>query len=305
MLRLSPFENLKPFSLLVLFIGILAAALLLSSLLGILLVLVIWGPDMLSIIGDTSQYANPAVIAALKMLQIINQVFGLLLPAILFILLARLITANALSLNDKKAGLLILLSAAFILTAQPVIGWLGDLNSRMELPAFLSQLEEWFAVREKQAGLLTEAFLATTTATGLLVNILMIAILPALAEEAVFRGALQPVLSKLFRNQHFGIFAAAILFSAIHLQFYGFLPRLALGVAFGYLYLWTGNLWAPVTAHFVNNLLSVIAEFLFRKGLTDVNAAELGNTGNALIIIPCVVGCGLMLTWFYKNKTNV
>lgn len=90
-------------------------------------------------------------------------------------------------------------------------------------------------------------------------NILVIALLAALTEEFLFRGAIQRIIEKWTANYHIVIWTAAIVFSAIHLQFYGFVPRMLLGAYFGYLLYWTKSIWAPVLAHFINNAVAVIA----------------------------------------------
>lgn len=303
MLRNSIFREMPPLTMLVLFIGMVFAALLFSSLLGILLLFILHGPGSLTAISDPTLYSDVSVVAQLKLLQIINQVFGLLLPALLFLLLIERNPGKLLS-GKRNLPVFLLLSAVFMLISQPAIGWLGEMNERIDLPASFSRIEHWLLETEEKNSRLTEAFLATTSIPGFVVNILMIAILPALAEETVFRGVLQPVLAKLFRNRHAGILVAALIFAGIHLQFYGFLPRFALGLIFGYLFLWSSNLWLPIMAHFINNLLSVVVEFLYRRGYIEINASELGNTGNTAIIIMSVVLSAIILAWFFRNKAH-
>lgn len=305
MLRFSQIGELSPLAKLLSFIGIIIIALLFSSLLGILVLLILHGPEGLSAIADTTSYANASVVNELKILQIINQLFGLLLPAILFLLLTDKNVRKYFAGNKRYLTFILVLSAIFMLVSQPAIGWLGELNERMVLPESLSGLEQWLKDSEEKNTLLTDAFLSTTSFTGLAVNILMIAILPALAEEIVFRGALQPVMTNLLRNKHAGVIISAVVFAAIHMQFYGFLPRFALGLAFGYLFLWSSNLWLPITAHFVNNLLSVLAEFLYRRGYTTTSAEDLGNTGNIyLTIISFAVSAFLLAIIFRRNKVS-
>ncbi len=303
MLRFLQFSEMSALAKLFFFIGIIIAALLFSSLLGVLILLVLHGPGGLSAIADVSSYADPAVVTELKLVQIINQVFGLLLPAAIFVLLTDTNYRKYFSAKKSYMTYLLVLSAIFMLVSQPAIGWLGELNQRMILPASFSGLEQWLKDSETKNTLLTDAFLSTTSLSGLAVNILMIAILPALAEEIVFRGALQPVLISLLKNKHAGVILAAAVFAAIHMQFYGFLPRFALGLAFGYLFLWSSNLWLPISAHFVNNLLSVLAEFFYRRGYTSTNAEDLGNTGNIyLTILSFAVSALLLVIILRKNK---
>jgi len=110
-------------------------------------------------------------------------------------------------------------------------------------------------------------------------NIFLIAILPALGEELFFRGAIIRVFQD-WRGFKTAIWITAFIFSAIHLQFYGFLPRLLMGAFFGYLLLWSENLWLPVTAHFINNVVAVVFYYLKFNGykLPDIDAIGTGNT---------------------------
>lgn len=304
MFRIRPLAGFKPFTQIIIFTGILGSCLLFSSLLGILLLMVIYGPDSVAAVSNPSLYSTPSVIASLKIIQIVNQAFGLLFPAVLFALFASRNPGKYLRFGTRQWPVMMIASAALIVTAQPVIGWLGEMNARLVLPESLSGLETWLENSEQQAARLTEAFLSTTTYTGLAVNVLMIGILPALAEEIVFRGVLQRLFGKLVGNMHWGIIISAIIFAGIHLQFYGFLPRFALGLVFGYLFLWTGNLWIPITAHFINNLLSVSTEFLFRKGLIGIDSTELGNTGNIFLIVAAFIISGLLLFWFQRKRSG-
>jgi len=304
MFRIRPLAGFKPFTQIIIFTGILGSCLLFSSLLGILLLMVIYGPDSVAAVSNPSLYSTPSVIASLKIIQIVNQAFGLLFPAVLFALFASRNPGKYLRFGTRQWPVMMIASASLIVTAQPVIGWLGEMNARLVLPESLSGLETWLENSEQQAARLTEAFLSTTTYTGLAVNVLMIGILPALAEEIVFRGVLQRLFGKLVGNMHWGIIISAIIFAGIHLQFYGFLPRFALGLVFGYLFLWTGNLWIPITAHFINNLLSVATEFLFRKGLIGIDSTELGNTGNIFLIVAAFIISGLLLFWFQRKRSG-
>ena len=118
---------------------------------------------------------------------------------------------------------------------------------------------------------LTE-FLTDFDSTGyFILAIFVIAVIPGIGEELLFRGFLQNILRRIFKNDHVAIWTAAIVFSAIHFQFYGFIPRVLLGALFGYLYVWTGNLLIPICAHFINNSVSLIALYIYQKGLTDID----------------------------------
>jgi len=116
---------------------------------------------------------------------------------------------------------------------------------------------------EDAAEVMVEKFMKVEGVSGLMFNIFMIAVLPALGEELMFRGVIQRIFSNLTRNHHWGIWISAFLFSAMHMQFYGFLPRIVLGAMFGYLLVWTETMWVPILALFVNNDMGVVGYFLF------------------------------------------
>ena len=128
----------------------------------------------------------------------------------------------------------------------------------------------------------------------LMIGIFVIALLPAIGEELVFRGMFQNEFYRGTGNIHLAIWASAIIFSAIHFQFYGFIPRLLLGALFGYLYYWSGNLLVPMFAHFFNNAFGVIMIYLHRHELTDLNVED--NTAAPLqyVILNIVLTVGLL-----------
>lgn len=227
---------------------------------------------------------------------------GLLLPAWIYLWLVTPEDDKLVGFNKIGSPVLILLAVVMVILAQPLIGLAGELNSMLALPEGLSFIEKWMKDTETQGELITEAFLATTSASGLAVNIFMIAILPAFAEELLFRGVLASLFKKWTENIHLAAVFSAVIFAAIHLQFYGFLPRFLLGAVFGYLFLWSGSLWLPIAAHFANNLLSVVVEFLFRKGAIGTNAENFGTGNEFWLIIISFVGVGGILYFIYTTS---
>ena len=162
-----------------------------------------------------------------------------------------------------------LAAIGIMVCAIPGINLLADLNSRVTLPEGLASIEHILKQQEEAAAVLTEQFLQADGIGGLLVNIGLMALLPAIAEELSFRGTLQQILEegqgdKVQRTRvHAAIWVTAFVFSAIHMQFYGFVPRMLMGAMFGYVFLWTGSLWVPVTMHFTNNAIAVVSYYLF------------------------------------------
>lgn len=189
------------------------------------------------------------------------------------------------------------------LSSGPLIELVGSWNAQLTLPERFGELERWMMEQEKQLEVITLQILADISIAGLFANLLVIAVIPAIGEELLFRGALQQILVRWFRNPHVGIWVAAIIFSAIHLQFYGFLPRMLLGALFGYLYYWSSNIWLPIFAHFVNNAGVLITAFVLQKQgrvLEDMN--YLNGIGASWYFISFVVTA--VILWFLQRRLH-
>lgn len=202
-----------------------------------------------------------------RVIQTISSLGLFLLPAIGMALFCDTSPRHYLSLrkvNDERVWLLVL--ASMFLIAAP-INFIAMLNQQMELPTFMAPVEQWMRSQEDLALQLTQAMIGDGTPQLLAINLIVMALCPAITEEFFFRAALQRLIGKWNPNPHFVIWSAAILFSAFHLQFYGFIPRMLLGAYLGYLLLWTRSIWIPVFAHFINNATAVI-------GMSDKNLRE-------------------------------
>lgn len=214
---------------------------------------------------------------------------------------------NTLEYFDRRGSVSpILFVLAFLITLSfgPVTEWLGILNQQLSLPASLSGLEQWMQSMEAQMEEMTIKLLSDTSSSGFLINLLVIAVIAAVGEELLFRGCLQRIFQDWFGNPHLAIWVVAILFSAIHLQFYGFLPRLALGAVFGYLFFWSGNLWLPIFAHFINNAAVLVSTYIYQKqghSLTemDMAAMELPFYADVIGLIVCVLA---VIAFWHKTK---
>jgi membrane protease YdiL (CAAX protease family) len=149
---------------------------------------------------------------------------------------------------------------------------------------------------EAKAMAITEAFLAVNTPLGLAVNILIIAIIPALGEELLFRGVIQKELSKWSGKVHLSIWITAFLFSAMHLQFLGFFPRFLIGGLLGYMFYWSGSIWLPILAHFVNNGVAVILYYMVAKGRLAADVETIGvNEGQTSMLLISFLSVSLLL----------
>lgn len=160
---------------------------------------------------------------------------------------------------------------------------LGQWNKGFTLPESMSSIEETLRSMEDQALEITDMMLSVDTIGLLLINILIVAVFAAIAEELFFRGALQQFIQEKLKNEHVTVLVAALVFSAVHFQFYGFLPRFFLGAILGYLYIYTRNLWVPIIFHFINNASVLILNYFWG------NTEWYNNIDNIQVTIPFIV----------------
>ena len=246
---------------------------------------------------------DPGNIPVLKFLQITQSLSMFVIPPVIFGWFIIRDPWLYLNINNKPNSKLILTVLVLAILILPVLNLLSAINQQLQLPGFLSGIGDWMKRTEEQAAGLTEAFLTVHTFPGYLVNVLMVVLIPAFGEEFFFRGVLQKVFQRWFRNPHTAIIFVAILFSAFHMQFYGFLPRFALGVLFGYLFYWSGNIWYPVLAHGINNFLPVTLTYFFRNQFDPAELDTVGTGPHAWIWAgPALILCIVFILYFYRNS---
>jgi len=188
---------------------------------------------------------------------------------------------------------LALVVVSLAIAVSPITEW----NANLELPGQLGKVLRDF---EDQAAQLVKAFVSNLSFGGFLMIFVVIAIIPAWGEEFVFRGMIQTELVRAFRNPHVAIWFAAAFFSAFHLQFFGFFPRLFMGAVLGYLYYWSRNLWVPIIFHFLNNGLQVTAIYLAQL---EIHSYDVESTERAPL--PAVAVSFLLLAGLlYYCKKN-
>ncbi len=181
----------------------------------------------------------------------------------------------------------------------PLTSYTSLINSQLHFPQWLSGLEDWMIKKEESAERVFEMITSPESLSTMLGNIFIIAVLPAIGEEMIFRGVLQKILARMVRSEHLAIWITAFIFSSLHLQFFGFLPRFILGLVFGYLFYWSGTLWLPILAHFVNNAVSVAGEYFNSGDLSGVTDSGFWQIMVGMIF-PLVAIFLIML--YFRNK---
>ena len=182
----------------------------------------------------------------------------------------------------------------------PMTSFAGQLNSGMNLPDWLSGVQEWMEEKEDNANNMIETLIVSNSFRVMILNLFMIAVLPAIGEELIFRGVLQKIGYRLFKSGHLAVWIVAFLFSALHFQFFGFIPRFILGLVFGYLFLWGGTLWLSVIAHFVNNAVPVIGVYI--KGWDKMNSIPDISLWKQLMGLTLPLIISLLILRYFRNN---
>lgn len=243
---------------------------------------------------------DPNGVMKLKISQAIGVFVIFICPAILFSLFWTKAKARYTGIFTRPLLLTLLLAGLGMMFAMPLINWLAVLNQKMTLPEAFKGLEMWMQESEARLAELTEVYSKGTTVGVLLLNLFVMAFMAALAEEFFFRGILQKVTIEFTKNKHIGVWFAAIIFSAFHLQFYGFVPRMLMGAFLGYLFVWSGSLWPAILAHFVNNGIAVTVFWLADRGAVSADADKIGiQPGEWVYVVVCAIIVALCLFAVY------
>lgn len=191
----------------------------------------------------------------------------------------------------KIAGVTILL----MLSSLPLVIWLYQINKGFPMP-------EAFRLIEEQTEAAIKGLLVMDSPVEFLANLALIALLPAIGEELVFRGVLQRQLMRRIARPWIAILLSAAIFSAVHMQFEGFLSRWLLGVLLGWLYWRSGNFWVPVLAHFFNNGLQIVAQYLYKNELSSVDLEQDINVPWPAALVSLLLLLGVM--WLFLHRTG-
>lgn len=212
-----------------------------------------------------------------------QNILAFILPSILtWKICFRNIGSGGIGMKVTPSALMICAAVTVYAVGIPALNQVVYWNQEIHLPESLSSMEEWFRAMELAAEEQTSSMLAGTQLSHLLVNIGVIGILTGIGEEFFFRGALQKMLIRCEINPHTSIWTSAVIFSLLHFQFYGFVPRILLGAWFGYLYWWSGSIWVSSFAHALNNTLVILSAWLIKKGTIGSEFDMLGvSTGNS------------------------
>ena len=279
------FHAASPFTKLLLVFFLMVTSYMVLFGLGLLVAIPVFDVTVAEVISIIENNDFEGHVPMIKMMQVLYSCGIFLLPAILAAFLigkraGKYLFADRISTID-----IILLMTLLMFAIVPLINFTGFLNEKLILPVRWTGLMEKITENDENQWKMMEAFLDTGSIKGLLFNIFMIALVPAIGEELIFRGILQRILGEWFRNHHIAIWVVALLFSLAHYQFSAFIPRILLGALFGYLFIWTRSIWIPVIAHFINNGIGVVYYHFYYRGDLTLDPDSIGLEENVLIFI--------------------
>ena len=301
------FSQLSPLNQILLSLSLVVASTFILLFVGSLLCYLFFEVNIMTDASALDINAANLNISALKFYQAIYSIGMFIIPPFIIAYFLSSNVRSYLQINQSARFSTFVQSFFIVLVSLPLINMMGELNSQIHFPDFLKDVETWMKSSEEHAALVTQKFLRMNNIGDLLVNLILVAVIPALGEELLFRGVLQKQLSKWTGNIHWGIFISAALFSALHMQFFGFFPRLFLGMLFGYLLVWTGSLWIPIFAHLVNNGIAVTASYFIGKGQLPEETDAIGSSNMMweLSIVSLVLFSILTYQLFRTRKRQV
>lgn len=249
---------------------------------------------------------NPEVKIPIYILQGFATFIGLILTPVVLLLAYRKSVLNFFQEKEFYLSTLFI-TPLIVITFMGVNSIFVEFNANLHLPEFMKSFEDWAREKENYAEELTGFMTSFGSKSELVIALIVIAVLPAIGEELVFRGLIQNELNKLTKNVHIAIWLSAIIFSAFHLQFFGFVPRMLLGALFGYLYYWSGNLSMAILAHFTNNAFALISLYSYRQGSLDYNVETTEALPIQVVMFACVITFALLYYYrnFYENRSAV
>lgn len=242
--------------------------------------------------------------AILRISSVLQNVLVFILPAVATAMLSTRFPATLLAIDKFPSGKFILLSIAVLIVSIPLMNSIIDWNQNITLPDSFSQFNDYMQQLEKGAEKAVSDITGGNTVGTLIMSILIVGIFTGLGEEIFFRGGLMRLFSCIKgMSPHVAIWLTAFLFSALHMQFLGFVPRMLLGVFFGYLTFWSGSLWLPIMIHALNNSILVTTDWINNRGGSQIDVNSIGLGDNALVLnIASIILTVIVFYALYKQS---
>ncbi len=279
-------------------IGIFLACLLIGSISAFPIWIIMTGKSVFTMQKDMF---DPANINAMKVIQVVSTIIIFFIPAVIT---ARIISVKPFELLGFRKG--VKFNRAFaavliMLCAIPLVGFLAEINKAIPITASMKKM---FDAMESQYAEQVKLMATFKTPLDYIVALFIIALMPAIVEEVFFRGAMQSIIMRWFKTPWLVIFITGFIFSAIHFSWYGFIPRLGLGMILGYIFYYTGNLWYSIIAHFFNNalMISILYWQYTKEKKIDMEVGESAPWWAGIISAAVVIGLFIVLKKLTETK---
>lgn len=286
---------------LLLFLGMAFGILMVLSLIGGIVLSNITGISLLNM-GDVNKWEHNAQTLTMVRGMVLLQFLGwFLIPSLLFAYFSDPQPAEYLGLRAPSHAFYWILGVAALIVAVPIVEYTGVLNREL---AFNNDSKKWMETMEQNAAKAIQFMLQDRTITNLVLNLIFIAVFAGVGEELFFRGVLQRLFIRSTKSPWAGIILAAFLFSFLHFQFFGFVPRFLLGILLGAMYWYSGSLWVAIIAHVVYDAFFITYAHFHPELIADPNASLIDKSNlmlGALISAALVAG---MVWWMRKHSTS-
>ena len=286
-------KTVSPAAAFFILLGLLGAGLVIGTLAGMGIWMGMTGRGFLTFEKDI---LNPQFVNAARIMQMVSVLFMFFIPAVVT---ARFMSRQPFKFLGFREGFnarQLLLTVSVIIICLPLVGALGELNQAIPLT---KSLETFFRKLEDNYNTQVEV-LATMHSPGeFIFSLIVMALFPAVFEETIFRGGLQQILIAWFKKPMLGIVVTSIIFSAVHISYFGFLPRFALGIVLGLIFYYSKSIWLNMTAHFLNNAFALsYMYYLYTNGKPVKDATT--ESAPVWMGIPALILVVLLLRLFQQ-----
>lgn len=300
-LIMAYFKKVHPILQLIIFGGMAIGCFMIFGFIGTFILAKMAGIDPMSLSDpDKWDYSNPALLSFFRGMLVIQFFALFIIPVFLFARFCDSKPTQYLGLRSAKP-IYFILGITILLVALPFVDWTGTINHSL-IPE-TTAIGKWMKASEEAAAKQIGFMLKRHTVQDLLLNLVLVAVFAGVGEELLFRGVLQRLFIKLFKNPWAGILITAFIFSAIHLQFYGFIPRFILGILLGLLYWYSGSLWPAIIAHFVYDAFAVVMIW-FNPAMAEDDSVAVSFGNKSVLAIISLALIILIVIIMKKRSTN-
>lgn len=244
----------------------------------------------------TTDMNNPAYADAYKVIQVIAAIVGFFLPAVLAAYLLNRKPMKLIGFSGKIQGMQLLLVIMIVFFGLMVSTSLSWFNSNLPIP---NEWKTYFDKMEADYNDGVESVISLRNFADYLFALFILAVLPAICEETLFRGGLQNFLTRSTKMPWLSIILVSILFSLAHWSYYGFLSRLFLGMMLGLLYQYSGRIWLSIFGHFLNNAIAISVLYFYTMNGKSLKEAINDETETfwGIFALPVMIA---LFVWYYK-----